>query len=134
MQPPSVVNSLEFWEGWLVQLGFCLCLTILNLWGITWISKLSALFFVLIYMPFIAEIIAAPMLSHPQWEALWDPLQFNEIQWPLFLSTVLWCFGAYCNFIFIFFRSLAIFLLSQSSFLFLLLFTFSFFFSFFLFS
>jgi len=70
-------------------------MTGLNLWGISWISKLSAVFFVLIWMPFIAEAISAPILVETHWERVKDTVPLGEVQWSLFLSTVLWCFGKY---------------------------------------
>lgn len=83
-------------------MAFCLLMTGLNLWGISWISKLSAVFFVLIYMPFIAEAISAPILYDTHWEKVGDRMPFGDIQWSLFLSTVLWCFGMFFS-LFVFF-------------------------------
>ena len=97
-KPPSATAGLTDWEGWLIQLGICLVLGALNIWGIGWVSKLSALFFVLIYMPFLAEIISAPIIGKPQWGKVIEPVPLGDVQWSLFLSSVLWCFGEYIPF------------------------------------
>ena len=86
-----------------MQLGFCLLLTGLNLWGIAWVSRLSGVFFLVIYAPFIVEAIAGPILVDTDFEAVFEPEDLGKIEWTLFLSTLLWCFGM--GFFFFFFGS-----------------------------
>jgi len=79
----------------LMKFAFVFVLTILNLWGISWISRLSLVFLIFVLLPFGAEFIAAPVYNDLDFDGLKETMPILSIQWGVFLSTVLWSFGGY---------------------------------------
>lgn len=88
-------GTFPYWQALLLKFGFVFVLTLLNLWGITWISRLSLFFLIFVLLPFGAEYIAAPILNNLKFEDLKETEPIFDIQWGVFLSTVLWSYGGY---------------------------------------
>eukprot|EP01087_Luapelamoeba_hula_P009332 TRINITY_DN2405_c0_g1_i1.p1 TRINITY_DN2405_c0_g1~~TRINITY_DN2405_c0_g1_i1.p1 ORF type:complete len:396 (+),score=39.51 TRINITY_DN2405_c0_g1_i1:180-1367(+) len=94
--PTHVQNELDGWQVVLIKLGFVVLGVGINLWGITWISRLSLAMLLFIVSPFLAEFIAAYAYgTHYHWNKLLETKNLSEIQWGVFLSTVLWSYGGY---------------------------------------
>jgi predicted CDP-diglyceride synthetase/phosphatidate cytidylyltransferase len=66
---------------------------LINMWGISWVTRLSLIFLFFILSPFLAEFIALPIMGDLQWDTLDYVPAFSDIQWSLFISTTLWSFG-----------------------------------------
>jgi len=54
--PWEVGPDITWWQAILIKLGFCLVLTLINVLGITWISRLSLIFLIFIITPFIGNL------------------------------------------------------------------------------
>lgn len=91
---PLVQDSLSTWEAFAIKSAFVFIIMLINIWGISWVTRLSLIFLFFILSPFLAEFIALPIMGGLQWEALKDLPRFNDIQWSLFISTTLWSFGS----------------------------------------
>lgn len=55
--PWEVGPDITWWQAILIKLGFCLVLTLINVLGITWISRLSLIFLIFIITPFIGNFV-----------------------------------------------------------------------------
>ena len=119
--PWDVGPDITWWQAILIKLGFCLVLTLINVLGITWISRLSLIFLIFIITPFIGnsyfyfyclflfvsfylylfffqvETVAAPILVDMHWADMFTPSSFGSVHWGLFLSTVLWSYGMHLS-------------------------------------
>jgi hypothetical protein len=67
-----------------------------NLFGIEILSRLSTLFLVFIFSPFVAQMYAIAFYKIPvHFDALlWFP-EWERIQWSVLISTVVWSFGGF---------------------------------------
>ncbi len=92
--PSSWVEGMNMWETSLLKAAFCFVITLINIWGISWVSRLSLFFLFFIISPFVAEAISCLIIGGLQYDRLADfPSSFTDIKWALFLSTTLWSFG-----------------------------------------
>jgi len=83
-------------EQWGLKLTFITVITILNILGMRWISRLSVLFLIIIVAPFFCMFIvfwADHRLEYSN--ILWYVPPLKEIQWGAFISTVVWSFGGF---------------------------------------
>jgi amino acid transporter len=47
--------NFTWWETWLIKIAFCLFITIVNIWGLRLVSRLSVVFILFILSPFVAQ-------------------------------------------------------------------------------
>jgi fatty acid desaturase len=86
-------DDLTDGEAFAIKFGFVFIIMLINMWGISWVTRLSLIFLFFILSPFLAEFIALPIMGGLQWDRLGDVPAFTDIQWSLFISTTLWSFG-----------------------------------------
>lgn len=93
--PQHWQDDLTDGEAFAIKFGFVFIIMLINMWGISWVTRLSLIFLFFILSPFLAEFIALPIMGGLQWDRLGDVPAFTDIQWSLFISTTLWSFGGY---------------------------------------
>eukprot|EP01087_Luapelamoeba_hula_P021477 TRINITY_DN7520_c0_g1_i1.p1 TRINITY_DN7520_c0_g1~~TRINITY_DN7520_c0_g1_i1.p1 ORF type:complete len:588 (+),score=89.19 TRINITY_DN7520_c0_g1_i1:38-1801(+) len=93
--PSHLLNQLENWHIILIKFGFVSIVTILNIIGIQWITRVSYLLMVAILAPFVVQWIDAPIRLHDQmhWGDVLD--RPSSIHFGVFVSTVLWSYGGF---------------------------------------
>jgi len=82
-------------QDWLVRIGFIVLSTILNIVGIKWMSRISLFLLLFVLSPFFAEIFWVIYTGRLDVRALREIPPSQDIQWGLFLSTVIWCYGGF---------------------------------------
>jgi len=91
----QIPTNLSMWEIWLLKGGFILLNTVLNVLGLRWISRLSLGFLIFVLSPFICEFILVIMHHDLDVSLLKYTPPVHDIQWALFLSTVIWSYGGF---------------------------------------
>lgn len=86
-------DDLSDGEAFAIKFAFVFIIMLINIWGISWVTRLSLIFLFFILSPFLAEFIALPIMGGLQWDKLGEVPAFGDIQWSLFISTTLWSFG-----------------------------------------
>jgi len=93
------VNYLPFkffeYQRWLIKIGFILLNIVINILGIEWVSRLSVVFIIFIFSPFIAEVVLLGLRHEFDFKAVAYIPPLNEIKWGVFLSTVIWSYGGF---------------------------------------
>jgi len=87
--------QFKLYQTWLIKVAFILLNMVINLGGLRWISRLSLFFLIFVLSPFIAEFIMVGMRHEIDVKALAYVPPLNEIQWGVFLSTVIWSYGGF---------------------------------------
>jgi amino acid transporter len=85
-------------ESWAIKISFVLFVTILNILGLRWVSRLSVLFIVFILSPFFAEGILLGVrggFKGMSTKEYFNIPPINEVQWNLLLSTTIWSYGGF---------------------------------------
>jgi amino acid transporter len=87
--------DVPWWVVVLMKFGFVVVVAVINVIGVDWLSRVSWLLLILVLTPFVLMILFV-FLDHffaPRLIA--DRPAFKEIDWSLFLSTIIWCYGGY---------------------------------------
>jgi len=87
--------SFNVWQTYLLKIGFILLNTVLNIGGLRWISRLSIFFLIFVISPFIAEFIMVGLKHEVKAHELAYIPPMDEINWGVFLSTVIWSYGGF---------------------------------------
>lgn len=87
--------QFSWWEAWLIKFGFIVIVTILNLVGLRFISRMSMLLAVLVVSPFVAMIIVTLVQGHEDWNSVLEQPPASYCNWALFCSTLIWAYGGY---------------------------------------
>jgi amino acid transporter len=89
-------ETLEIYADWGIRVGFVIVVVATNLFGLEILSRLSTVFLILIFMPFVAQMYAIYYYRPPIHfdKLLWVP-DFDTINWGTFISTVVWSFGGF---------------------------------------
>ena len=83
------------WEGWALRGGFILLNTILNIFGLRWISRLSVGLLVFVLAPFVVEAVIVVKDGQLDLKSLAYIPPYKNLQFSLFLSTVIWSYGGF---------------------------------------
>jgi len=89
-------EELTVYADWGIRVGFVIVVVATNLFGVEMLAKLSTVFLVIIFSPFVAQMYAIAYYRVPVHfdKLLWIP-DFNDIAWGKFISTVVWSFGGF---------------------------------------
>ncbi len=95
-------------EQWAIYVGFVTLIALINVLGLKWVSRLSIFFLVFILTPFIAMIgtnilhvtannnsVVVCIRHLVKIEDISVLPNFATVDWGLFLSTVIWCYGGF---------------------------------------
>jgi len=82
--------TIPFYVTLSMQFGFVFIITIINILGLRWVSRLSVLFLILVYSPFVAEAVIIVYRGDLDLRSLETVPPYSQIQWANFLSTAIW--------------------------------------------
>jgi len=81
---------------WLTRILFVIVCTLANMFGVQWISKLSWVFLVIIFTPFILQLYFTYFYHIPiHFDQLLYIPPVNQVQWGVLVSTSVWALGGF---------------------------------------
>jgi amino acid transporter len=94
LQGANIVLS-EFMT-WVTRICFVIACTLANVWGVQWLSKLSWVFLVIIFLPFILQMFMTYYYRVPIHfkELVYIP-PADQVQWGVLVSTSVWALGGF---------------------------------------
>eukprot|EP00697_Spironema_sp_BW2_P003111 gnl/Spiro4/14155_TR7609_c0_g1_i1.p1 gnl/Spiro4/14155_TR7609_c0_g1~~gnl/Spiro4/14155_TR7609_c0_g1_i1.p1 ORF type:complete len:426 (-),score=96.36 gnl/Spiro4/14155_TR7609_c0_g1_i1:177-1454(-) len=82
--------------SWLMRTAFVIVISLINVWGVKWLSRVSTLCLIFILLPFLFEVA---MVFNQGYESNIDKVfsfpPMNQVDWATLVSTVIWANGGY---------------------------------------
>eukprot|EP01125_Pyxidicula_operculata_P019382 TRINITY_DN7030_c0_g1_i5.p1 TRINITY_DN7030_c0_g1~~TRINITY_DN7030_c0_g1_i5.p1 ORF type:complete len:451 (+),score=63.57 TRINITY_DN7030_c0_g1_i5:1226-2578(+) len=88
--------DLTLAEEWSLRTAFVVICVVVNIWGVSWLSRISWFLLVFVFLPFIGQMVMIVVDRIPiNYDALIAIPPLQTVHWGVLVSTVVWAFGGF---------------------------------------